>query len=118
MTQDEKRELAQRACDALNAAFKSDPRAMHALSVNRVPCTQELADDPHIVVDKAPVLPDGCGYSVGMIGVLVGMFSAMGFPCTPAVSMGDPVDEEGRRKFSGFSLIDFAKCQPERAIES
>lgn len=106
------RALAAKAAAILNRAFAADPSAMHSLSSYRVPCNQSLADDQNIVVDQIPVLPTGPCFAVGMIGVIVGMFQAMGFPCTVASQWSDEKDADGRVKMVGFSLVEVSHCQP------
>lgn len=94
-------ELADRAVKCLNGAFLADPGAFYALIVNRVPCNQKLCDDPYIVVDHPPVLEQPGIYSVGMGGVLAGIFDAMGLPKI-ATKWSDEIDEDGRKKLVGF----------------
>lgn len=115
LTEQDYRELCRKACDMLNSAFRADPRALYALHCNRIPCTDALAEHPNVVVEKIQVLPENTpGYPefhVGMIGVIVGMFQAMGFPCTIASMWSEP-DEDGHRLFTGFSIVDFTNMQP------
>jgi len=53
----------------LNQLIIADPAAMKALALHRVPCNKELADHPDVQVHS-----DGAAYSVGLIGILNGMF--------------------------------------------
>lgn len=64
--------------EVLTAAFARDPAAIHALIVNRVPCNQSLADDPHVVVDANRVLPGA--YTVGAMGLVNAVLPALGLP--------------------------------------
>jgi hypothetical protein len=89
-----------KASEILQRAFESDPNAMHALTVNRVPCNQRLADDPDVIVDNPPVL-GRTHFSVGMIGVLNGILHAVDLPRV-AYKLDDEVDAEGRHRFLGF----------------
>jgi hypothetical protein len=89
-----------KASEILQRAFKADPNAMHALTVNRVPCNQALADDPDVIVDNPPVL-GRTHFSVGMIGVLNGILHAVDLPRV-AYKLDDEVDAEGRYRFLGF----------------
>lgn len=89
-----------KASEILQRAFDADPNAMHALTVNRVPCNHRLADDPDVIVDNPPVLRLG-NFSVGMLGVLNGILSAVDQPKV-AYRLSEEADEEGRRKFLGF----------------
>lgn len=89
-----------KASEILQRAFEADPNAMHALTVNRVPCNQALADDPDVIVDNPPVL-GRTQFSVGMIGVLNGILHAVDLPRV-AYKLSDEVDAEGRHRFVGF----------------
>lgn len=64
----------------LNAAFASDPRAIHALLLNRVPCNTALANHPFIEVEKTTVLRGDENYSVSMVGMINGLLSSMNLP--------------------------------------
>ena len=86
--------------DALQVAFTSDPNAIHALIVNRVPCNRFLADDPFVVVDQPPVLPDG-NWQVGAIGLVNAVLAANGLPLV-AAKLSDEKDANGRAKLLGF----------------
>jgi hypothetical protein len=89
-----------RASEVLQAAFESDPNAMHALVVNRYPCNQALADDPFVIVDVPPVL-GGTHFQVGMLGVLNGVLVANGLPKV-AVKWSNERDEDGQCMVLGF----------------
>ena len=89
-----------KASEILQRAFEADPNAMHALTVNRVPCNQALADDPYVIVDNPPVL-GRTHFSVGMIGVLNGVLVGLDLPRI-AYKLDDEVDAEGRHRFLGF----------------
>ena len=89
-----------KASEILQRAFETDPNAMHALTVNRVPCNQALADDPYVIVDNPPVL-GRTHFSVGMIGVLNGILVGLDLPRV-AYKLDDEVDAEGRHRFLGF----------------
>lgn len=65
--------------DALNAAFHADPNAICALMLNRVPCNQELADDPFMVVEEA-LVQGSENFQLGALGMLNGVLSANGLP--------------------------------------
>lgn len=64
--------MIQQFVDTLNEAYAADPAAIHALLCNRVPCNQELADHPTIVVEENTVA-EGSSYTVGMLGVINGL---------------------------------------------
>ncbi len=87
--------------DLLNNAFKSDPSAIHSLMVNRVPCNEQLVDDPFIVVDKPPVLT-GEYFQVGALGLINGVLGCLGMPRV-ALTYGEK-DAEGRSKILGFTV--------------
>jgi hypothetical protein len=78
MTPSERSHLA---ISALNEAFKRDPAAMHALLCNRVPCNDQLVDDPHIIVEKNPVTD---GYTVGAMGLINGILTSLGLSVVAA----------------------------------
>jgi len=86
--------------DALNAAFRADPNAIHALMCNRVPCNQFLADDKFVQVDESPVLPDG-HFQVGALGLVNAVLAANGLPLV-AAKFWDARDAEGRAMLIGF----------------
>ena len=88
------------AVEVLQAAFLSDPNAIHSLIVNRVPCNRLLADDPFVMVDHPPVLPDG-NWQVGALGLVNAVLSANGLPCV-AYKMSDEKDADGRSRLMGF----------------
>lgn len=90
-----------KAAECLNTAFAADPNAIHALLVNRVPCSQALADHPHVVVDNPPVI-EGQHYSVGALGLVNGVLTANGLPRIGAKFEPMPSDQEGRFKIVGF----------------
>lgn len=88
---------SQTIVDLLNQAVKADPSAMHALVVNRVPCTDALADHPTIVVDDegTPGYPH-----VGLLGILNGITGLEG-QTIEAVWDGEP---QKPQEFVGFRL--------------
>ncbi len=90
----------------MQSAFAADPMAMRSLTVNRVPCNEALADHPHVTVQSAP-LPGGPP-EVGMLGVVVGIMSAIG--CRHIVSWAfkkptEPTGSDQQLEFTGFKLI-------------
>lgn len=89
-----------KTANALQAAFESDPNAMHALIVNRVPCNQLLADDPFVVVEQSPILPDG-NWQVGALGLVNAVLAANNLPLV-ACKFSSERDETGRAKLLGF----------------
>lgn len=101
MTNEDVRVLHNLAVECLQTAFEADPVAMYALTTNRVPCTQALADHEFVIVDQPPVLQSG-SEMVGMMGVLNGILSAMAIPKI-AYKMSEQRDEDGRSKFLGFT---------------
>jgi hypothetical protein len=93
----------QTVVDLLNNAFKSDPSAIHALMVNRVPCNEQLADDPFIVVETPPVLT-GDHFQVGALGLINGVLGSLGMPRV-ALTYSDK-DSNGRSKILGFTIYE------------
>lgn len=71
------------AAKAFDDAFQRDPAAFQALLVCRVPCNQALADDPLIIVETVPTLPDG-HFTLGAMGLVNGALSAAGLPLVAA----------------------------------
>lgn len=59
--------------DVLNRATEADPEAMRALVRDRVPCNQQLADDPTIQVGVKRGSP-----RVGLLGIINGLFGIDG----------------------------------------
>lgn len=103
--QEDARFLALMAC--LNTAFQADPDAIHALTRNRVPCNAALANHPYVVVDANVALnkvEDGTlqieHFSVGAIGLLNGVLTAIGLPRVAWVIEDGPGN---RRTFTGFT---------------
>lgn len=83
----------------LNEAFDDDPQAMQALLRNVVPCNEDLALHPTIVVGKNEVLEDG-GWEVGTLGVVNGVLSSLGVPLV-ASKWSEP-DDIGKPTLLGF----------------
>lgn len=86
--------------EVLNMAFKSDPNAIHALLVNRVPCNRFLADDKFVQVDEVPVLGKEY-YQVGALGLINAVLAAHGLPLV-AAKWSEEIDGDGRHKLVGF----------------
>jgi hypothetical protein len=85
--------------DCLNAAFAADPNAIHSLIVNRVPCNQALADDPHVVVDSPQALAGGwC--QVGALGLVNAVLTANGLP--PVAVKFESIPDEEYSRVVGF----------------
>lgn len=59
------------AVEVLNRIHQADPTVLPALIGHRVPCNEELADDPSVQVG---VLESG--YEVGILGVINGLIGA------------------------------------------
>ena len=57
--------------DFLNELIKIDAPAIAALIANRVPCNKQLADHPTV-----QCLAQHGGFSVGMLGIINGLFGA------------------------------------------
>lgn len=89
-----------KSVEALNAAFKSDPNAIHALVCNRVPCNHELAEDKFVQVEASQVLPDG-NFSVGALGLVNAVLAANGLPLI-AAKFSDEKNSNGSSSFIGF----------------
>ncbi len=91
----------------MQTAFEADPGAMRALVVNRVPCSQALADHASIVVSPIPV-EGPARFELGAVGLLVGIMSDMG--CQRVIAWkfekcdGEAPDQQ--MKFVGFALVD------------
>jgi hypothetical protein len=93
----------------LQTAFDADPCAMRALTVNRVPCNQAMADHPSVVVAEVPLPMAANNFEVGMIGVIVGLMCDAG--CKRVVGwkfeeVPGERPEDRRLKFAGFSLVE------------
>lgn len=78
------------ALDALNAALKADPTAMHELLAHRVPCNEALARHPTILVRREQE-----GHSVSAFGLLNGCLGAI--PAGPLQDAGWLTLEEKSR---------------------
>lgn len=57
----------------LNELMAIDPDAMAQLCISRVPCNEALADHPTV-----QVAPEDQGYSVGILGIINGLFGVDG----------------------------------------
>ncbi len=77
---DGKRQMGEvnKTVDCLNEAFRRDPGAIHALISNRVPCNQDLAADPYVVVGSNLVIPGKQCLEVDVLGLLNGVLVANG----------------------------------------
>ena len=62
-------EAIQHMLDVLNRAISADPVAIANLIEHRVPCNQQLANDPTIQVSSYR----GDGFTIGMLGVICGI---------------------------------------------
>jgi hypothetical protein len=78
------------AVELLNEAFTMDPEALTALTNNRVPCNEALADHPTI-----QVLDEDGSPKVGLLGILNGIFGAdeNGQGCLAALYSDDGVQK-------------------------
>jgi len=92
--------VSNKTIECLNAAFATDPNAIHALMVNRVPCNLQLAADPHIPVDTVCVLPELC-WQIGALGLINGILNANGLPLV-AAKYSEERDAAGRATLLGF----------------
>lgn len=59
------------AIGVLNRIHKADSSVLNALINYRVPCNEELADDPTVQVGKRN---PGPGMEVGLLGIINGIF--------------------------------------------
>lgn len=103
MNDAERSHLTEVALECLQSAFTADPSAIHTMIVNRVPCNRALADHPYIVVDETPVLERG-HFTVGLVGVVAGLMTAMGLTPIAYKFDEDNKDGEGRPRFVGFTI--------------
>lgn len=94
------------AVDVLNRAFAADPNAIHALVCNRVPCNDDLAEDPTIVAeyprpinDTQPTL-----FQVGALGLINGIIGEITGGLTVACQFSDKVDAMGASRLVGFQV--------------
>jgi len=93
----------QRVCDMLNNALENDPAAIWSLLlINKVPCNQQLVDDPFIIVERPGGLP-GSNYVVGALGLLNGALTALGLPLVGMTVPDSPLQPEDTcQAISGF----------------
>ena len=103
-------ELEESILRTLQSAFDADPSAMRSLVVNRVPCNQELADHPSIVVSDVPI-PGPPRFEVGLIGVIVGLMCDAGCRRVVGWKFDKPAeDSPDLAKFLGFALVERNPC--------
>ena len=104
--QQELSDIGPRVVAMLNQAFLADPAAIHALMCNRVPCNEQLADDPYVIVDCSGVVGIEQPH-VGALGLINGVLLALDQPDVVALVFTDVLVDavEGRRQFLGFKLI-------------
>lgn len=103
-------EIERRILETMQSAFMADPAAMRALTVNRVPCSELLADHPTIVVQEVPVdvhVPSAYRHEVGLIGVLVGIMCDLGCKNVISWSFEPPAEPTNDQQlvFKGFKLV-------------
>lgn len=99
-------EAIELAIVTLNRAFVADPNAVHSLICNRVPCNDELAEDPTIVCD-APGPINGekpHSYQVGALGLINGVLGDITGGLAVAVKFGDPDPNTAGSKILGFQV--------------
>jgi hypothetical protein len=90
---------AQSIVDLLNSMYANDPVATHALCINRVPCSQTLADHPTVIVDELGFKTGR--WVVGLLGVLNGLLADD--PDKVAMMFED--NGPGSRHLTGFLLV-------------
>lgn len=89
--------------EVLNRAFRVDPNAIHALICNRVPCNEDLMEDPTIGVESPGPIngEEPHAFQVGALGLLNGCLGEI-LGRTVAVRFGEPNPETGGAKMQGF----------------
>ncbi len=86
----------------LNRAFQADPAAIYALIQNRVPCNDDLTNDPLVAVDAVRVL-DGNIAMVGAMGLISGILTANNLPLVAWMFETSTDDDDKKsRKLMGF----------------
>ena len=90
----------------LNRAFAADPRAVHALVCNRVPCNQALADDPTVIYEESVLVG---GPTFGILGFVNGLLGEIGLP-EIVIDFSEEVDALGRHCMIGFR--EFPPAEP------
>lgn len=88
-----------KSVELMNRLFRTDPNAVHALLINRVPCNEEFSNDPDVPVDNVRVFSDPM-YQVGALGLINGILSANGQPMIAV--MWSERDADGCSKMIGF----------------
>jgi hypothetical protein len=92
----------QQVVDLLNDAFRRDPKAMHSLMCNRVPCDERLVDHPTIQVDQIPIKLEPVEYCVGCLGLINGIVETL-TEGRVAMLWSEP-DLTGQRWLRGFCV--------------
>jgi len=86
--------------DMLNDAFKADPGAIHTLLINRVPCNEKLADDPHFFAVKLNVADQSVYFTNGL-ELINTIMNLLGYPLID-VEFSEDLDSFGRKIILGL----------------
>ena len=92
-----------KAIEALNQAYRADPNAIHSLMCNSVPCNQDLADDPNIIVSDNPIDTTN-NFRVSALGLINGIFKANGLPFIAMKWAETDITNKFERYFVGFCV--------------
>ncbi len=86
-------------CLELNRMFEKDREAIESIFSNRVPCNEDLANDPHCAV----VTKEDGSYLVSALGVTNGIIGSMTPPPGGGVFLTMIFDDDG--SFTGFGVL-------------
>jgi len=99
-----------KASEVLQRAFEADGNALQALISHRVPCNQNLADDPLVQVSLDRILSQPV-FLISTIGLVNAVLQASGLPRI-AAKWSCPVGDE-KSTLLGFCDYDYDVGQPE-----
>lgn len=92
------------AVTILNEAFESDPLSVSSLLQIRIPCNEELANHPQVVVREETELVGPPTYSLSAFGIITGVVERLtGYRIARQIGI---TEDTGREILVGFCLYE------------
>lgn len=91
--------------EMLEEAFRMDPVSVHTLLCNKVECSQEFAEQ-HPYIECRPTYIDPERYTVGTLGYINGVLSALNQARVCMVFEDVHEEDDGPRPMSGFDIYE------------